>query len=107
VAKDEEIQNVAIVGTGVIGASGTGGHGAVGFLVKPFDHHLLLKKPVLHLGCEQPLRFQSIAGTCNCLPRNAALAFHNTRRFRTFTCAIARKIGRFEMADRGTSFGMR
>ena len=56
--------------------------GAVEFLAKPFDHHLLLKRSVLHLICEQPRLLQSIAGTCNSLPGHAALTFHNTCRFR-------------------------
>jgi DNA-binding response OmpR family regulator len=56
--------------------------GAVEFLAKPFDHHLLLKRSVLHLICEQPRLLQSIAGTCNSLPGHAALTFHNTCRVR-------------------------
>jgi hypothetical protein len=55
--------------------------GAVESLARPFDHHPLLKGSAPQLLCDQLRLLQPIAGTCNVLPRHAALGFHVTRRF--------------------------
>jgi hypothetical protein len=53
----------------------------------------LLKGFAPQLPCEQMRLPQPIAGTCNFLPRHAALAFHVTRRFSWGALSVEVSVG--------------
>jgi hypothetical protein len=57
------------------------------------NHHSLLKGFAPQLLCEQMRLPQPIAGTCNFLPRHAALAFHVTSRFSWGALSVEVSVG--------------
>src|SRR5258708_2306972 len=81
--------------------------GAVEFLAKPFDHHLLLKTVraahAIH-NASQRVGRAFIKLNCAAIPLDLLESELFGHEKGAFTGAIAQKIGRFEMADKGTLF---